>query len=113
MAKSKDNSNATSEPVPITNAAPVASSNVLFGWVWLGVAMYVIGIIVKLAYRIRMGAIDEFGPVIHEFDPYFNYRATEVSASTGSESYSPVPACRQTGRHHLQLTLLPAVLVSR
>jgi dolichyl-diphosphooligosaccharide--protein glycosyltransferase len=34
--------------------------------------------IVYNAYRIRMGAIDEFGPVIHEFDPYFNYRATEV-----------------------------------
>jgi hypothetical protein len=25
-----------------------------------------------------MSAIDEYGPVIHEFDPYFNYRATEV-----------------------------------
>jgi hypothetical protein len=34
--------------------------------------------IVKSAYRIRMVAIDEFGPVIHEFDPYFNFRATEV-----------------------------------
>jgi len=84
MAKSKDSSNATSEPVPpITNAAPVASSNQLYGWVWFGAAVYVIGILVKLAYRIRMGAIDEFGPVIHEFDPYFNFRATEVSASTG------------------------------
>ena len=31
------------------------------------------------AYHIRLKAIEEFGPVIHEFDPYFNYRATEVS----------------------------------
>ena len=31
------------------------------------------------AYEIRLYAIKEFGPVIHEFDPYFNYRATEVS----------------------------------
>ena len=35
-------------------------------------------LIIYNAYRIRMGAIEEFGPVIHEFDPYFNYRATEV-----------------------------------
>ena len=31
------------------------------------------------AYHIRLHAIEEYGPVIHEFDPYFNYRATEVS----------------------------------
>ncbi len=30
------------------------------------------------AYKIRLHAIEEYGPVIHEFDPYFNYRATEV-----------------------------------
>jgi len=29
------------------------------------------------AYAIRMLAIEEYGRVIHEFDPYFNYRATE------------------------------------
>ena len=96
MAKSKDSSTATSEPVPpITDAAPVASSsssNGLYGWVWFGAAVYLIGILIKLAYRIRMGAIDEFGPVIHEFDPYFNYRATEVSVSTGGlyDSHSPL-----------------------
>jgi hypothetical protein len=31
------------------------------------------------AYDIRTYAIREFGRIIHEFDPYFNYRATEVS----------------------------------
>ena len=31
------------------------------------------------AYNIRLYAINEYGRVIHEFDPYFNYRATEVS----------------------------------
>jgi len=31
------------------------------------------------AYKIRLKAIKQFGRVIHEFDPYFNYRATEVS----------------------------------
>ena len=62
-----------------TNAASVSPSNSLYGWVWFGAAVYIVGRIVKTAYRIRMAAIDEFGPVIHEFDPYFNYRATEVS----------------------------------
>jgi asparagine N-glycosylation enzyme membrane subunit Stt3 len=33
------------------------------------------------AYRIRLYAIEEYGRVIHEFDPYFNYRAAEVSLS--------------------------------
>jgi len=32
----------------------------------------------RAAYEIRMYAVREFGRVIHEFDPYFNYRATEV-----------------------------------
>jgi hypothetical protein len=31
------------------------------------------------AYNIRLYAINEYGRVIHEFDPYFNYRAAEVS----------------------------------
>lgn len=34
--------------------------------------------IAKAAYTIRLRAIEEYGPVIHEFDPYFNLRATEV-----------------------------------
>ena len=29
------------------------------------------------AYEIRMHAVRTYGPVIHEFDPWFNYRATE------------------------------------
>ena len=54
-------------------------TNALFGWVWAGAAVYCIAMLTRIAYRIRMGAIDEFGAVIHEFDPYFNFRATEVS----------------------------------
>src|SRR4051812_46367288 len=42
------------------------------------VALYVFYIGVSSAYKIRLVAIKEYGPVIHEFDPYFNYRATEV-----------------------------------
>ena len=36
-------------------------------------------LILLTSYNIRLMAIQEFGPVIHEFDPYFNLRATEVS----------------------------------
>ena len=39
----------------------------------------------QAAYKIRIVAIEEYGPIIHEFDPYFNYRATEVS---GKFSYT-------------------------
>ena len=51
-------------------------------------AVYVVGFLHVLyracveAYNIRLYAIKEYGPIIHEFDPYFNYRATEVSTST-------------------------------
>jgi hypothetical protein len=51
----------------------------LQGGVKWGLALYVVFAICQAAYTIRLGAIREFGPVIHEFDPYFNFRATEVS----------------------------------
>ena len=35
------------------------------------------------AYEIRMHAFRTYGPVIHEFDPWFNYRATEYLAANG------------------------------
>jgi hypothetical protein len=58
--------------------APSSETSTLYSLAWIGVIGYAVSIIIYYAYRIRMGAIDEFGPVIHEFDPYFNYRATEV-----------------------------------
>jgi len=39
------------------------------------------------AYRIRLLAIEEYGPVIHEFDPYFNYRATEYLYRNGWKKF--------------------------
>jgi dolichyl-diphosphooligosaccharide--protein glycosyltransferase len=47
-------------------------------------SLYLLGLVqlilwaCKKAYEIRLFAINEYGRVIHEFDPYFNYRATEV-----------------------------------
>ena len=44
------------------------------------VSLYFLGLIqcayhaLAAAYEIRLYAINEYGRVIHEFDPYFNYR---------------------------------------
>ena len=48
-------------------------------------SLYIIGFLnalykaVSEAFNIRLYAIKEYGLVIHEFDPYFNYRAAEAS----------------------------------
>jgi dolichyl-diphosphooligosaccharide--protein glycosyltransferase len=83
MAKQKSSTTAAEAPTdpfaaPEKVVTTTPPSNPLVGWVWLGIATYLVAVMVKIAYRIRMGAIDEFGAVIHEFDPYFNFRATEV-----------------------------------
>ena len=60
------------------DASETVGNDSVFGLAWISIWCYVIYRIIFYAYRIRMAAIDEYGPVIHEFDPYFNYRATEV-----------------------------------
>eukprot|EP00554_Chaetoceros_debilis_P004761 CAMPEP_0194095368 /NCGR_PEP_ID=MMETSP0149-20130528/56790_1 /TAXON_ID=122233 /ORGANISM="Chaetoceros debilis, Strain MM31A-1" /LENGTH=962 /DNA_ID=CAMNT_0038781309 /DNA_START=608 /DNA_END=3496 /DNA_ORIENTATION=- len=39
------------------------------------------------AYKIRLLAIEEYGPIIHEFDPYFNFRATEYLYEHGAKKF--------------------------
>ena len=39
------------------------------------------------AFDIRLFSIRQFGPVIHEFDPYFNYRAAEHLAAHGVREF--------------------------
>ena len=56
------------------------SSDHLINLAWVGAILYGIGFFLFYAYQIRLQAINEYGPVIHEFDPYFNWRATQVSA---------------------------------
>ena len=62
-----------------SNTSNSSSDVNLGGLVWFGVAAYVFLLIFSASYNIRMSAINDFGAVIHEFDPYFNFRATEVS----------------------------------
>ena len=40
-----------------------------------------------MAYDIRLYAIRQFGYVIHEFDPWFNYRATEYLDEHGWKAF--------------------------
>ena len=40
-----------------------------------------------MAYDIRLYAIRNYGYVIHEFDPWFNYRATEYLAQHGMDKF--------------------------
>ena len=57
-------------------------------WVWLGCVLYSLYFLAQVAYTFRMGAIKEYGPIIHEFDPYFNYRATEYLYQNGWKAFA-------------------------
>ena len=70
MAEKKKKSSAAS-------ASPASDSS-LMNLVWFGAVAYALFLFLINAYVIRMQAIQEYGPVIHEFDPYFNWRATQV-----------------------------------
>ena len=69
--------NANKKSKTSSASTPSASQGLSEGF-RLTFALYAVYVIIRTAYRIRLFAIEEFGPVIHEFDPWFNYRATEV-----------------------------------
>ncbi|CAB9527217.1 glycosyltransferase subunit STT3A [Seminavis robusta] len=71
----------------LPKSASEDTSRQLMQMVWIGALFYAISVILNAAYRIRMHAIEEYGPVIHEFDPYFNYRATEYLAANGMHKF--------------------------
>mmetsp|Transcript_1295 Transcript_1295/g.2039 ORF Transcript_1295/g.2039 Transcript_1295/m.2039 type:complete len:1078 (+) Transcript_1295:168-3401(+) len=50
--------------------------------------LHVLYMALKAAYDIRLHAIEEYGRVIHEFDPYFNYRATEYLYEHGWSKFA-------------------------
>jgi len=72
MSSPKDGGAATS------SAGTSHATKSIFAMVWSVLAGYGVYTIGLIAYKIRLRAIEDYGPVIHEFDPYFNYRATEV-----------------------------------
>uniref|UniRef100_A0A7S1GAA0 dolichyl-diphosphooligosaccharide--protein glycotransferase n=1 Tax=Bicosoecida sp. CB-2014 TaxID=1486930 RepID=A0A7S1GAA0_9STRA len=52
-----------------------------------GVRLFVLYMAANAAYHIRMFAIEGFGRVIHEFDPWFNFRATQYLADHGWDAF--------------------------
>ena len=60
------------------DAADAGSGGLLFSLAWTSVLAYFLVAALISSYDIRTQAIEEYGTVIHEFDPWFNYRATEV-----------------------------------
>jgi len=66
--------------------APTAlgrAANYVFHSVWILASLVVLCWAMAWAYKIRLHAVKVYGPVIHEFDPWFNYRATEYLAQHG------------------------------
>ena len=49
--------------------------------------LYAMSVAIGKAYDIRLHAIKTYGYVIHEFDPWFNYRATEYLAANGLRKF--------------------------
>ena len=47
------------------------------------------------AYTIRLYAIETYGRVIHEFDPWFNMRAAQYLADHGYKAFFKVRAARR------------------
>lgn len=54
---------------------------------YIAAAFQLLFLACKAAYEIRMYAINEYGRVIHEFDPYFNYRAAEYLWQHGTKKF--------------------------
>jgi dolichyl-diphosphooligosaccharide--protein glycosyltransferase len=52
----------------------------IVGWV---LRMAGVALALKMAFTIRLYAINTYGLVIHEFDPWFNFRATEYLDNNG------------------------------
>jgi len=59
----------------------------LYTLTYCGLTLNIFIYIFFLAYRIRLHSIDEYGFVIHEFDPYFNLRATEYMWEHGWDKF--------------------------
>eukprot|EP01129_Flabellula_baltica_P013804 TRINITY_DN648_c0_g2_i1.p1 TRINITY_DN648_c0_g2~~TRINITY_DN648_c0_g2_i1.p1 ORF type:complete len:735 (+),score=133.47 TRINITY_DN648_c0_g2_i1:48-2252(+) len=48
----------------------------------------ILGVVFLAAYFIRLGAVYKYGRIIHEFDPWFNFRATQYLVDNGWEKFS-------------------------
>jgi len=101
------------------DAADAGSGGLLFSLAWTSVLAYFLVAALISSYDIRTQAIEEYGTVIHEFDPWFNYRATEVGPLLVGVFSGPGLGLGSWGRGigvrtvlSLSLSLLPLLLVA-
>jgi len=84
-AKSTKGNNGTS------NSDQKESSSSILKGIYMGVRLVFGFLFVRhflwRAYDIRLHAIREYGTIIHEFDPWFNYRATEYLYLNGWQAF--------------------------
>ncbi|KAL7546556.1 hypothetical protein ACHAWF_009882 [Thalassiosira exigua] len=78
--------NSSSSP-PSSSSSSSSPSDQLINLTWIGAVLYGTYTFLSAAYEIRLQAIKEFGPVIHEFDPYFNWRATQYLYENGAKKF--------------------------
>ena len=62
----------------LSSSSPASPFASFYQVIYSTILIYMLYVAIQQAYTIRLRAIQDYGPVIHEFDPYFNYRATEV-----------------------------------
>ena len=86
----------SASPTTAASNAPLSSKKLFLGETDIGfiqklaaIALQIAGTIFAVynAYRIRTYALVEYGNVIHEFDPWFNYRATEYLSDHGWHAF--------------------------
>jgi len=83
----------------------------LAGWL---VRLAVLGIAMRAAYSIRLLAVKEYGMVIHEFDPWFNFRATQYLVDHGYHAFTnwfDTEVWYPLGRH-VGSTVYPGMMVT-
>ena len=51
------------------------------------VRLAVLCLALYMSVRIRLFAVERYGRVIHEFDPWFNFRATEYMVANGWDKF--------------------------
>jgi hypothetical protein len=81
------------EKVPVEQAAgggaePLSSLAMILYSLYFVALLQAFYMAITMAYEIRLYAIKEYGRVIHEFDPYFNYRAAEYLWAHGWHAFS-------------------------
>jgi hypothetical protein len=102
----KDDDANTNDPSTSSNSNSTSSSTdtqmELHDYVWVAAAVFVLYKVLATAYDIRLTSIKEYGTVIHEYDPYFNFRATEVSIVKDERNI------KQASKHRQQQQQMPA-----